>query len=228
MEIDIAKDREKAWENMKAKYHETNMNQSGYKAEKVKSVVKRRNFIGDLMKKNNVSSVLELGCNQGANLAYIQEKHPGIEKIAGIDINERAIKYGKEVEKNKADLQVSSIYDLSRFDDNSFDTVFTCTVLMHIPNEKIYDIISEMTRVAKNFVFHIECNGKSSVRGETKTVVNGKKVTIPHSFFYNFKDSYGKIGYAANVKSMEKYIGTFPVGGADHFIWVNLDKELEF
>lgn len=108
-------------------------------------------------------SFLELGCGGGRNLIFIHKYIRGAKTI-GIDINRNAIDVAKGQLKNRSsEVTIGSIYDLSRFADNSIDVVFTCGVLMHIPHKKVIDIIKQMNRIARLAVVHFELDGPSHI-----------------------------------------------------------------
>ena len=122
----------------------------------------RREFLAKtiLQLDDNLESVFECGSNVGANLRAIHALDPTI-SLHGIDINESAVNYGKEqfaAEGIFCDLQQCSIYDLSEYEDNSFDVVFTSVVLLHIPDESIGSVISELYRIAKKSLVFLELN----------------------------------------------------------------------
>ena len=173
-----------------------------------------------MSKDNKVDSILELGCLDGANLISILLECPTA-KVSGIDINENAIKYGREVRKNKADMQVGSLYDLSRFEDKSFDIVFTCGVLIHIPEEKIQEILKEMVRISKYHTFHLELNGNTEVQ---KYADVGMK--IPHKSVHPYIDLYKNLGIEADTCDLST-LNTTNKAGARDLVWTSLtDKKM--
>lgn len=199
---DYSKNREQFWANMQSEYYTTNTGRVS------------RDLIPEVVKKYGIKSVLELGCNSGGNLLRIHEASPDV-KLVGIDICDMAIQYGKEVEKNPAEMLVGSIYDLSRFEDNSFDLVFTRGVLLHINNERAPEIIKEMLRISKKFLLHIETHGKSAIR----TYSNG----IPHSFVHNFESIYNELGVHTLIEDMNNLTGERVGKGAEHCVFVGGD-----
>src|SRR4030042_417388 len=78
------------------------------------------------------NSTLELGCNCGRNLKFLQDD--GYTNLTGIDISQEAIDYSKKVYPElNAYLIVSPIEEIiDSFKLKSFDVVFTFAVLMHI------------------------------------------------------------------------------------------------
>lgn len=180
----------------------------------------RRKYVAQLAKDNKVDSILELGCLDGANLISILSECPDA-KVSGIDINENAIKYGRDVRKNKADMQVGSLYDLSAFEDKSFDIVFTCGVLIHIPDYKIQGILEEMVRIAKYHTFHIELNGASEVQKYAD--VGGK---IPHKSVHPYVELYKNIGIETSACDIIT-LGVNNKAGARDLVWTSLtDKKM--
>jgi len=194
---DFSKDREEFWKNIQNSYYKTN----------TKRVP--RDLVYDFVKNNDVSSVLELGCNSGGNLLKISKSFPDV-RLVGIDICERAIEHGKTVEKNPAELQVGSIYDLSRFDDCGFDLVFTRGVLLHINHEMTPKVIKDMLRISNRYILHIERHGESEVRS-----YSGE---IPHSFSHDFEQIYSALGMVPKITDTYELTRRVARGGDDHFI----------
>lgn len=104
-------------------------------------------------------SVLEVGANCGPNLYLIAKKFPHT-RIAGIDINERAIQKGKELFAaegiSNVSLSVAKADKMGQFADKSFDIVFTDAVLLCVGPDKINKIIIEMLRVSRKTLIFVE------------------------------------------------------------------------
>lgn len=95
--------------------------------------------------------VLEIGCGYGRNLVLF---NPKIE-VTGIDFSSSMLKHAKNVCKGKKNIKLiklNVIDGLDFFNDNSFDIVFTDTVLAHIPDKDIAKVIDEIKRIAKHRV----------------------------------------------------------------------------
>lgn len=207
---DTSLNRQEFWQNIGSDYYSTNWIEA----------TNRRKFIAQLVNNNNIGSVLELGCNDGVNLHYILEKCPSI-KACGIDICENAIQYGREVRKNTADMQVCSLYDLSRFEDKSFDVVFTCGVLGHIQESKVQPVVRDMVRIARHHTFHIELAGAESILayGDTEN-------KIPHTSVHHYMGIYKSLNIIAKKRDVKK-LGINNKGLGKHLIWTNLgDKNM--
>jgi SAM-dependent methyltransferase len=114
----------------------------------------------DIFKPKNPSSILELGCGAGRNLALIEQAIPDI-NMFGVDINESAVRIAKNELSPKAQVSVKSVYHLECFKTNSIDIIFTYGLLMHIPHDKVGRLILEMHRISRKWVVHFELHGPS-------------------------------------------------------------------
>jgi len=99
-------------------------------------------------------SVLEIGSGPGGNLLELFRKKPS--KLAGVDISEEMV----ELAKNKLP-EVVSIQKINGselpFTNDSFDVVFTATVLQHNTDEEMLrKIVKEMCRVSSEKVYLFE------------------------------------------------------------------------
>ncbi len=97
----------------------------------------------------NPASVLEVGCNVGANLRWIAED-PGVKRVAGVDVNRQAL----EVVRGKlpdADLRFATAKELP-FEDGEFELAFTTGVLIHQPPDHLDQVMSEIVRCASRYV----------------------------------------------------------------------------
>ncbi len=109
------------------------------------------------------ASVLELGCNCGANLFWLQQL--GYQSLSGVEINPNAIEqmnisYPELVKKTK--IFQRSIEDaLLKMRENSVDVIFTMGVSMHIHPKNNF-LFREMIRVAKKFICTIEPESANS------------------------------------------------------------------
>lgn len=106
-----------------------------------------------------VSSILEIGCNCGPNLYLLARKFPDAE-ITGIDINPLAVQKGNEwlarEGTSNVKLLVGKADELERFQEKSFDVVFTDAVLIYVGPDKIQEVMKGMVRVARRALVLME------------------------------------------------------------------------
>lgn len=124
-----------------------------------------RKFLIDKISAFDPVSILEIGCNCGPNLRLLAEKFPYAD-ITGIDINPMAIQKGSEWFKS-AGLKNVRLFEckadeLERFNDQTFDVVFTDAVLIYFGPDKIKEVIGEMIRVSAKAIILMEWNDFSA------------------------------------------------------------------
>lgn len=119
-----------------------------------------RNFLIERISEfSPFENILEVGCNCGPNLYLLGKKFPNTD-IKGIDISPLAIQRGKEWLTQEGISNVKLLAckadELERFQDKSFDLVFTDAVLIYIGPDKINKVIREMLRVSRRGVILLE------------------------------------------------------------------------
>jgi ubiquinone/menaquinone biosynthesis C-methylase UbiE len=105
------------------------------------------------------SSILEIGCNSGPNLALLAKRFNSAE-IKGIDINPKAIEMGKEwlAKENisNVELIIGKADNLEGYPDKCFDVIFTDAALIYVGPDKITNIMKEVVRIARKALIFIE------------------------------------------------------------------------
>lgn len=112
---------------------------------------KRKNYqeyheekLSEILKANpQIKNVLELGCGQGANMAYLAKRHTDV-KFQGIDL------YPSLTKKNKKfDISIiqGDYHNLSMIKDNSIDMVYAIETLCYSQNKN--KIFKEVHRILK-------------------------------------------------------------------------------
>lgn len=96
-----------------------------------------------------IRSVLEVGCNVGLNLMRVAED----ETIAatGVDVNEDALATARR-RMPRCTFVRASAYTLPLAAE-SFDLVFTCGVLIHIPVEDLPAALAEIHRTSRRYIW---------------------------------------------------------------------------
>ena len=113
--------------------------------------------------------ILEVGCGWGPNLAVLSKLDPN-SKLMGIDISPASIKEGckrlNELGFKNITLREMAADDLKKMPTSSVDVVFTDAVLLYIGPDKIYRIIEEMCRIARNKVIFLEMHETQGVNSK--------------------------------------------------------------
>lgn len=110
-------------------------------------------FWRELLAERSVGSVLEIGCNVGANLRWIDGLVPS-RVVWGIDINESALQTIRQRLPG-----INAVWSPARelpFRDRTFDLVFTAGVLIHQPEVTLPLVMAEAVRCSRRYVLALE------------------------------------------------------------------------
>lgn len=129
-------------------------------------------------------SVLEVGCNVGANLQWISSLIPS-HNVYGIDVNKKAL---RELRKRVPD--VNSLWCPARelpFRERWFDLVFSMGVLIHQPESTLPLVMAEIVRCSKRFVLCAEYYSEETVelpyRGQSGALFKRNYLKIYQELF---------------------------------------------
>ena len=100
-----------------------------------KNAIRKINVINYLINAYNLHSILDLGCGE-----LYWAKNLNIEKYEGIDISDNVIKFAKTIKPEwRNNLKTM---DICNYNTNStFDLVLLMDVLLHQPDEEMFNII---------------------------------------------------------------------------------------
>ncbi|MBA3746810.1 MAG: methyltransferase domain-containing protein [Solirubrobacterales bacterium] len=146
------------------------------------------------------SSVLELGCNAGANLHGLRAR--GYENLRGAEINPAAIEQLRSTFAELDDVEVTlgSLEDmLPLLPTDSVDVVFTMAVLLHI-HPSAGAIFEHMARIARSYVCTVE----------------SESTTLPYIFARNYRRVFERHGLA-QLRSSRLTEQAFPGLGSDYY-----------
>jgi len=119
-----------------------------------------------LQSANNVSSIRELGCNNGLNLVALKRLHPKL-SLLGYEINEEAVRQANEF--NVAKITRGSILD--KIEDEAVDLTFTAGVLIHINPNHLSNVYENLVYGSNRYVLVAEYYNSSpttiNYRGHT-------------------------------------------------------------
>lgn len=140
------------------------------------------------------TSVFEFGCGSGKNLALLKKNNPNIQTY-GMDIS---IVNVIQSHLNGVDCVIRG--DERYMPQGKFDVCFTCSVLDHIPNENIEQVIGNLVSMSN------------------KAVVIGETNEYEGNFYY--KHDFESFGF---VKQTLPYVSEGD--GLNYFIWVKVCAE---
>jgi len=120
----------------------------------LKTIGVKRSVINNEFLKNisKDARILEIGCNMGNQLIML--KSQGFKNLYGIEI----MPYAVEKAKNRTEginIIQGSAFDIP-FKDNYFDLVFTSGVLIHIKPEDLKEVMSEIIRCSRKYIWGYE------------------------------------------------------------------------
>lgn len=129
--------------------------------------------------------ILDVGCAVGHYYVSLKKQIAFDFDYVGVDFTEPYIQEAQRVFQDTplTDFQVGDIFDLP-FDDQSFDMVYSCNVLLHLPSIAIP--LKELCRVARRKVIIRSLIGERSFRIQD-IIGSGDEFTQdgqPHNFHY--------------------------------------------
>src|SRR3990167_10192789 len=108
------------------------------------------------------TSVLEVGCGAGRNLAALKRAHPSL-VVSGLDINADALSAARTAVPSGL-FSKANLYEMERFP--AADVLLTCGVLVHLHPSKLGAIVARLAAAARQacvFVEEVECDGPARV-----------------------------------------------------------------
>jgi SAM-dependent methyltransferase len=146
---------------------------------------KRKKFL-QLLDKMNVEgrTILEVGSGPGGNLEYLYNKNPA--KISGTDISEKMVSLSKSLlTKYKIEIRKTDGNTIP-FETDSYEIVFTATVLQHNVNEeKLKKIILEICRISNSDIYIYE---------RIENTIKGHESNLGRPIKY-YADLFGEHGF---------------------------------
>ena len=143
------------------------------------SIARSRWISKDIVPLVNPSRFLEVGCNSGRNLFYLQQDYPNME-LKGIDVNQSAINFAKQTKPNIS-FELADANNWSE-PENRWDCSLTMSVIDHIPEV-----------AAQNLAKNISLSSRSVIGVELWDGSNGKRALYKYSC--NLKELYEAVGF---------------------------------
>ncbi len=148
------------------------------------------------------TSVLEVGCNFGANLALLAERVPTAQ-LVGIDVGVAALRCASA--PGRALLAGASAYALP-FRTASFSVVFTSALIMHLPASDARRGLEELLRVSGAYVVLVEYRNPSEPPGIEHL---GADFRIYNHDYAGWLAGRGDVDVAKDEESREAVPGMF-------------------
>ena len=139
----------------------------------------RESFWKSILAEFSPETVLEIGCNVGANLQWIASSLAP-KDVYGIDINQAALS-----ELRRSFPGINALWGRARdlpFRDRWFDMVFTMGVLIHQPDSTLPLVMNEIVRCSRQYVL---C-GEYYAESPTEVAYRGQEGAL-------FKRDYGQL-----------------------------------
>ena len=114
--------------------------------------VKRSQINKYFLGKLKINNILEVGCNVGNQLTMLQNQ--GFKNLYGIEVYDKAAELAKKTTTNINIIQASGF--ALPFKDNCFDLVFTSGVLIHTNPKRLKDLMAEIYRTSKKYIWGTE------------------------------------------------------------------------
>jgi pseudaminic acid biosynthesis-associated methylase len=108
-----------------------------------------KDFLDDL---DRDIKILEVGSNIGLQLIFLQQM--GFKNLYGIEINAHAVEKSKQLTQGVNIIQCNAL-DMP-FKDGYFDMVFTSGVLIHINEKDLAQVMNEIYRCSKKWIWGFE------------------------------------------------------------------------
>jgi SAM-dependent methyltransferase len=110
--------------------------------------------------------VLDFGCGYGRHLEYLR-RNPNLE-LYGCDQSEKMLQSARELlgpeDPVAQRLAVTDPHRPLPYPDRAFDLTYTVSVLIHVPPEVLPFTLSELVRVTRHSILHIESNVSAEER----------------------------------------------------------------
>jgi SAM-dependent methyltransferase len=153
--------------------------------------------LAEIVRQTGCRSVFEFGCAAGRNLNALEgllaDVQPPLGQIAGMDINEGSIRQG--IKAYGLDLRPGSDAQLASLADDSFNLVYTVSVLDHIPDVKA--ALRELLRIASGYVVLLEPFLQDGTVGKIQSTVTPGKKTVaatPYSYIHDYRALFKGLG----------------------------------
>jgi ubiquinone/menaquinone biosynthesis C-methylase UbiE len=107
------------------------------------------NFFGDKLRHYSAGHILDFGTGSGGSARVIMDAVKEYKSVTGLDTVEPDYAIEPDLLKDPAFTYVQHSELPLPFENESFDTVYSCYVLHHLPREIVLKMLQELNRVLK-------------------------------------------------------------------------------
>ena len=150
-----------------------------------------QNLIIGEMKEFDFQSSFEAGCGFGWNIRRVKEEFPD-KRVAGLDFSYTQLKNSARYTEGFNVPVANGDNCLMPFKNGSFDIGFSLGVFMNIHPDKIKMALSEMIRVCKKYIIHVEWDAHNTT-AELKKKRDFKTNIISHDYRSLYKSLGGDV-----------------------------------
>lgn len=164
--------------------------------------LEREVFFQDLLietlKGLDFESFFEAGCGFGWNVRRVQEEFTGA-RVGGLDFSITQLKNARDYLQGLPVPVVNGDNCCMPLKDNAFDVGFSLGVFMNIHPDKIRRALSEMVRVCRRYIIHIEYD-----EGHTTPELREKRAVKTNIVSHDYRKIYEELG--AEIVSFATYL----------------------
>ena len=116
-------------------------------------IPERATFWRGVLERFPTRRVLEIGCAHGENMRHLARLMPAHD-VWGVDLNDRALAEVPSIAPG-----TNAAWSVARelpFRDRHFDLIFTCGLLIHMPQDTLGIVMQEIVRCSRRWVMWME------------------------------------------------------------------------
>jgi len=147
-----------------------------------------QNMLIDFLKNTEFDSFFEAGCGFGWNIKRVKDEFPQA-RVGGLDFSYSQLINSKSYLNNSEILVVNGDNCHIPYKDNTFDIGFSLGVFMNIHFSNIRAAFTEMIRVCRKYIIHIEYN-----EDHTTSELRQKRAFKTNIVSHDYKRLYEELG----------------------------------